>query len=131
MHMKRFLYSALGAGLVAWGLLGCAATQKSGETVGTDLMSDTWVATDALGRQMPLIDSVGPVKTDHERVVGIFYITWHSQNKFTGRGLTPMSRRSFRKTLPPASRTTIRSGNTASITGVNPKWAISSARTSG
>ena len=71
MHMKRFLYSALGAGLVAWGLLGCAATQKSGETVGTDLMSDTWVATDALGRQMPLIDSVGPVKTDHQRVVGI------------------------------------------------------------
>ena len=51
-----------------------------------DLMSDTWVATDALGRRMPLIDSVGPVKTDHERVVGIFYITWHSQNKFNRPG---------------------------------------------
>ena len=47
---------------------------------GTDLYSDTWVATDALGRTMPDIDSVGPVKTDHRRIVGIFYITWHTQN---------------------------------------------------
>ena len=92
MHMKRFLYSALGAGLVAWGLLGCAATQKSGETVGTDLMSDTWVATDALGRQMPLIDSVGPVKTDHDRVVGIFYITWHGQRAHKAEGHTDVTK---------------------------------------
>ncbi len=46
-----------------------------------DLYSDTWVATDALGRTMPQIDSVGPVKNDGQRrVVGIFYITWHTQN---------------------------------------------------
>ena len=45
----------------------------------SDLMSDTWVATDALGRQMPLIDSVGKVKTDQRRVVGMFYITWHAK----------------------------------------------------
>ncbi len=45
-----------------------------------DLYSDTWVATDALGRTMPTIDLAGPVKTDHKRVVGIFYITWHSDN---------------------------------------------------
>ena len=42
-----------------------------------DLMSDTWVATDALGREMPLIDSVGFTKDDQRRVVGMFYITWH------------------------------------------------------
>lgn len=42
-----------------------------------DLCSDTWVATDALGRSMPDIKDVGPVKKDHRRVVGIFYITWH------------------------------------------------------
>lgn len=42
-----------------------------------DLMSDTWVATDALGREMPLIDSVGLTKDDQRRVVGMFYITWH------------------------------------------------------
>lgn len=45
-----------------------------------DLFPDTWVGTDALGRAMPLIDSAGPVKDDQRRVVGIFYITWHTQN---------------------------------------------------
>lgn len=43
-----------------------------------DIYPDTWVATDALGRTMPGQDKVGDVKTDHKRVVGIFYITWHS-----------------------------------------------------
>lgn len=43
-----------------------------------DLYADTWVATDALGRTMPGIDDVGPVKNDQRRVTGIFYITWHS-----------------------------------------------------
>ena len=45
----------------------------------TDLMSDTWVATDALGREMPMVDSVGMVKKDQRRVVGIFYVTWHGK----------------------------------------------------
>lgn len=36
-----------------------------------DLFSDTWVATDALGRELPVFDEVGPPKTD--RFVGIFY----------------------------------------------------------
>jgi hypothetical protein len=43
-----------------------------------DLYPDTWVATDALGRTMPNIASAGPVKFGQRRVVGIFYITWHS-----------------------------------------------------
>ena len=43
-----------------------------------DLYPDTWVATDALGRSMPDAAIVGPPKTDQRRVVGIFYITWHS-----------------------------------------------------
>ncbi len=43
-----------------------------------DLYPDTWVATDALGRTMPGFAEVGPVKEDQRRVVGIFYITWHS-----------------------------------------------------
>jgi hypothetical protein len=43
-----------------------------------DLYPDTWVATDALGRTMPDFSAVGPVKKDQRRVVGIFYITWHS-----------------------------------------------------
>lgn len=45
-----------------------------------DLMSDTWVATDGVGRTMPSYEDVGAVKNDRRRVVGIFYITWHTQN---------------------------------------------------
>ena len=43
-----------------------------------DISSDTWVASDALGRTMPDVAEAGAVKTDQRRVVGIFYITWHS-----------------------------------------------------
>ncbi len=46
-----------------------------------DIYSDTWVASDALGRTMPSFDEVGPVKKDQRRVTGIFYITWHTQDK--------------------------------------------------
>lgn len=42
-----------------------------------DLYADTWVASDALGRTMPGLQEAGPVKKDQQRVVGMFYITWH------------------------------------------------------
>ncbi len=47
-----------------------------------DLYSDTWVASDALGRKMPGMQEVGPVKTCKRRVVSIFYITWHTQDHY-------------------------------------------------
>jgi len=47
-----------------------------------DIYPDTWVATDALGRAMPDVSEAGAVKTGQRRVVGIFYITWHSDNLF-------------------------------------------------
>ena len=65
--------------LIASALVIAAACGRGVNTDPSDLMSDTWVATDALGRQMPLVDSVGNVKTGHERAVGIFYITWHGK----------------------------------------------------
>ncbi|TWF39219.1 hypothetical protein FHW36_106451 [Chitinophaga polysaccharea] len=49
-----------------------------GEHYYRDLYTDTWVASDALGRTMPGIQEAGPVKKGQQRVVGIFYITWHS-----------------------------------------------------
>ncbi len=49
-----------------------------------DIYSDTWVGTDALGRTMPTHEEVGPPKEDQRRVVGIFYITWHTQDKAAG-----------------------------------------------
>jgi hypothetical protein len=57
-----------------------AHAQSNSNTGYRDLYADTWVASDALGRTMPTITLAGPVKTDHKRVVGIFYITWHSDN---------------------------------------------------
>lgn len=50
------------------------------ETSYRDIYPDTWVANDALGRSMPEYEEVGPVKNDQRRVVGIFYITWHTQD---------------------------------------------------
>ena len=40
-----------------------------------DLYSDTWVATDALGRTLPGYNEVGPPRNN--KTVGIFYWTWH------------------------------------------------------
>ena len=40
-----------------------------------DLQSDTWVATDAIGREMPLYPDVREPQPD--KFVGIFYWTWH------------------------------------------------------
>lgn len=51
---------------------------RSDEPYYRDIYPDTWVAMDALGRAMPDFSTVGPVKQDQRRVVGIFYVTWHS-----------------------------------------------------
>jgi len=67
---------------------GCfAQSQKtgndiSGENYYRDIYPDTWVGTDALGRRMPGIEEVGPEKKDQRRVVGIFYITWHTEDHY-------------------------------------------------
>ncbi|SEW51684.1 glycoside hydrolase family 71/99 protein [Chitinophaga arvensicola] len=50
------------------------------DTYYRDIYADTWVASDALGRTMPDFSQAGPVKKDQRRVVGMFYITWHSDN---------------------------------------------------
>jgi len=50
--------------------------------VSGDLYSDTWVATDGLGRVMPTSNDAGTVKKDKTRKVGMFYVTWHSENKY-------------------------------------------------
>lgn len=47
-----------------------------------DLMSDTWVATDALGRTLPGYDECGPARED--RTVGLFYFLWLGQHGTRG-----------------------------------------------
>ena len=63
-------------------LFGVGYAQKRGKTTTEerDLYQDTWVATDAVGRNMPTHKETGDLKDDKRRVVGIFYITWHTQD---------------------------------------------------
>ncbi|NQT89444.1 hypothetical protein HQ560_21930, partial [bacterium] len=60
--------------------LACALLSRAAEP--RDLMSDTWVATDALGRTLPGHAECGPPKKD--RTVGIFYFLWLGQHGATG-----------------------------------------------
>lgn len=60
--------------LVAVGMLLCASMALAD----WDVMPDTWVAADALGRKLPGYDQVGPPRKD--RFVGIFYFTWLAPN---------------------------------------------------
>ncbi len=57
----------------------------SGDQSYRDIYSDMWVATDALGRTMPDSETVGPLKEDQRRVVGVFYITWHEDKRASGK----------------------------------------------
>ncbi len=43
-----------------------------------DVASDTWVATDALGRRVPTYEEVGAPRAD--RTVGVFYFLWHGSH---------------------------------------------------
>ncbi|MFI4911944.1 MAG: hypothetical protein ACIAQZ_09790 [Sedimentisphaeraceae bacterium JB056] len=45
------------------------------ESNARDLYSDTWVATDAVGRELPGYDECGPLRED--KTVGVFYWIWH------------------------------------------------------
>jgi len=81
MHANQRSFCRAGARVILLsvtlsGLLGAADGMKAGEApCCRDLFPDTWVAHDALGRNMPAYSVVGPVKKDQRRVVGIFYIT--------------------------------------------------------
>ena len=55
-----------------------AASPEPLSTPAKDLRSDTWTATDALGRALPGFDECGPRKGN--RVVGMFYFVTHNNN---------------------------------------------------
>ncbi|MEN6429117.1 MAG: hypothetical protein ABFE13_27535 [Phycisphaerales bacterium] len=54
----------------------CSLGLGAAQSAAWDLYSDTWVATDALGREVPGVDLCGPPRPD--KYVGIFYWTWHT-----------------------------------------------------
>jgi hypothetical protein len=70
-----------GALVILLGILAAASSALAQEASDyRDVFPDTWVAHDALGRNLPPFSVCGPLKTDHRRVVGIFYITWHTDS---------------------------------------------------
>lgn len=74
-------FRRLALAVILLGLAGLGGVAQAAEApYFRDLFSDTWVARDALGRSLPSYETVGPVKADQRRVVGIFYITWHSDS---------------------------------------------------
>jgi hypothetical protein len=66
--------------IMAWWLGAVFAAHAEAAPYYRDLFPDTWVGHDALGRTMPTYSVVGPVKKDQRRIVGVFYITWHSDS---------------------------------------------------
>ena len=63
----------------------CTATaQNSDDNLSWDIYPDTWVGTDGAGRIQPTQSEAGKTKTDKTRDVGMFYVTWHTQNNHAG-----------------------------------------------
>ena len=79
MRLKKLATVALGSVMGVTAMAGAREVPVPQEV--NDIFSDTWVATDGLGREMPTAKEVGNVKTDKDRTVGIFYITWHDDGK--------------------------------------------------
>jgi hypothetical protein len=78
MNSRHSYVLALAATLL---ILGCAspeggrsAPEQAIQPGGWDTFSDSWVATDALGRSLPTHQTAGPLRRD--RTVGIFYFLW-------------------------------------------------------
>ncbi len=60
------------------------SAQNQNENLSWDIYPDTWVGTDGAGRIQPTQNEAGKLKTDKTRDVGMFYITWHTQNNHAG-----------------------------------------------
>lgn len=83
---RKSFYVAGAKGMFLFAILACLLGAVNDIRAGEapyyrDLFPDTWVAQDAIGRNLPAYSVVGPVKKDQRRVVGIFYITWHSDSQ--------------------------------------------------
>ena len=76
MQIKRSLVT--GCCLLGATMLSAQSQGTQNDTLYRDLQSDTWVATDALGRSLPGYAECGPRKEN--RFVGMFYFVTHNNN---------------------------------------------------
>ncbi|MGA1235812.1 MAG: ThuA domain-containing protein [Limisphaerales bacterium] len=64
---------------IAWAAEGEGAKGDRGPVrAARDLMSDTWIATDGLGRTLPCAEELSPPRP--HRKVGVFYFLWHGEH---------------------------------------------------
>jgi len=69
---------------------------------GRDLFSDTWVATDELGRTLTNHENAGPTRKN--KFVGIFYLTWHGAHSYDiltnpsdeAQGIVPKTKKNYK-----------------------------------
>jgi len=69
---------------------------------GRDLMSDSWVATDGLGRTLSNQENAGPTRKN--KFVGIFYLTWHGAHSYDiltnpsdeAQGIVPKTKKDYK-----------------------------------
>ena len=76
IQIKRSLVT--GCCLLGATMLSAQSQGSQNDTLYRDLQSDTWVATDALGRSLPGYAECGPRKEN--RFVGMFYFVTHNNN---------------------------------------------------
>src|SRR5436190_3907001 len=74
--MTSLRWNALTRVAVLWMVLGLLELAVAGAPAAPswDTFSDTWVATDSLGRSLPTATQVGPPRSN--KTVGIFYFLW-------------------------------------------------------
>ncbi len=95
-NMKKLLYSFI-IGFIL--LVNLGFSEKNPER---DLMSDTWIATDGIGRTLSDYKKVGPKRKN--KVVGIFYFTWHGVHGYDnhcnpsdeGQGVIPKTKKDYK-----------------------------------
>ena len=93
MYIKHYMTLLLILCLLAGSVFGNA---------GRDLMSDTWVATDGLGRTLSNYGNAGPTRKN--KCVGVFYLTWHGAHGYDelqmpygkGEGVIPKTKKEYK-----------------------------------
>lgn len=81
MNASRHLQAAALAGMTA---LATQCPAQDNATANDAIGQEAWVATDALGRTLPTASDCPARHDGKPRTVGIFYITWHTQNLHNG-----------------------------------------------
>src|SRR4051812_35922428 len=80
MHLQKLYTLIFTLSCLITTLVAQAQNTASSPQLRSSSMADTWPATDALGRQLPLATRQGIIRKD--RYVGMFYFVWHGAHGY-------------------------------------------------